>query len=121
MADLNTSKKMASLAVEALEDRKGEDIRIIDISEISTLADYFLIAAGTNINQVQALADSVEEKLGRAGYNVKSIEGYEAGNWILLDFGDIIVHVFDSENRLFYDLERIWRDGKSIDVESIKE
>ena len=116
MSDIEVSKKMAAMAVEALDDRKGEDIRVIDISQISTLADYFIIAAGTNINQVQALADNVQEKLGRAGYNTKNVEGYDSANWILLDFGDIIVHVFDSENRLFYDLERIWRDGKIIDA-----
>jgi ribosome-associated protein len=120
MADFSTSKKMAAIAVEALEDRKGEDIRIIDISEISTIADYFIIASGTNINQVQALADNAQEKLGRAGFNTKNVEGYDSGNWILLDFEDIIVHVFDSENRLFYDLERIWRDGKRIELDEIK-
>ncbi|ADL34173.1 hypothetical protein bpr_I1436 [Butyrivibrio proteoclasticus B316] len=119
MADLNVSKKMALMAVDALEDRKGEDVRVIDISEISTLADYFIIAGGTNINQVQAMADNVQEVLGRAGYMTKNVEGYESGNWILLDFGDIIVHVFDNENRLFYDLERIWRDGKNITKEEL--
>lgn len=119
MSDIDISKEMAKLAVEALEDRKGEDIKIIDISEISVLADYFIIAGGSNINQVQALADSVQEKLGRAGYNTKNVEGYESANWILLDFKDIIVHVFDNENRLFYDLERIWRDGKLISKEDI--
>ncbi|MBE5839761.1 MAG: ribosome silencing factor, partial [Butyrivibrio sp.] len=112
---MEISKNMAKMAVEALEDRKGEDVHVIDISEISTLADYFIIASGTNINQVQALADNVQEVLGRAGFDSKNVEGYESGKWILLDFGDIIVHVFDSENRLFYDLERIWRDGKLID------
>ena len=116
MADLSVSKKMASMAVDALEDRKGEDVKVLDISEISTLADYFIIAGGTNINQVQAMADNVQEVLGRAGHMTKNVEGYESGNWILLDFGDIIVHVFDNENRLFYDLERIWRDGKLIDA-----
>lgn len=115
MSDLENSKKMAALAVDALEDRKGEDIRVIDISSISTLGDYFIIAAGTNRNQVQALADNVQEKLGREGFLTKNVEGYDGANWILLDFGDIIVHVFDSENRLFYDLERIWRDGKAIE------
>ena len=119
MTDLNVSKKMALMAVDALEDRKGEDVRVIDISEISTLADYFIIAGGTNINQVQAMADNVQEVLGRAGHMTKNVEGYEAGNWILLDFGDIIVHVFDNENRLFYDLERIWRDGKTITKEEL--
>lgn len=119
MADIEISKNMAKMAVEALEDRKGEDVHVIDISEISTLADYFIIASGTNINQVQALADNVQEVLGRAGFDTKNIEGYESGKWILLDFGDIIVHIFDSENRLFYDLERIWRDGKLIDSTSL--
>ncbi|SFP48216.1 ribosome-associated protein [Butyrivibrio proteoclasticus] len=119
MADIEISKNMAKMAVEALEDRKGEDVHVIDISEISTLADYFIIASGTNINQVQALADNVQEVLGRAGFDTKNVEGYESGKWILLDFGDIIVHVFDSENRLFYDLERIWRDGKLIDSSTL--
>ncbi len=120
MADLETSKKMAQMAVEALEDKKGEDIRVIDISNISTLADYFIIAAGSNRNQVQALSDNVQEKLGRGGYMTKNVEGYDMANWILLDFGDIIVHIFDSENRLFYDLERIWRDGKQISTDDLK-
>ena len=120
MSDIEVSKKMAAMAVDALEDRKGEDIRVIDISEISTLGDYFIIAAGTNRNQVQALADNVQEKLGRSGYLTKNVEGYDMANWILLDFGDIIVHVFDNENRLFYDLERIWRDGKQISVDDLK-
>lgn len=108
-------KKMAALAVSAMEDKKAEDIRVIDISEVSVLADYFLIASGKNRNQLQALADEVEERLGRAGFPIKQSEGYDSANWILLDFGDIIVHLFDQENRLFYDLERIWRDGKQID------
>ena len=115
MSDIDISKKMAAIAIDALKDRKGEDVHTIDISSISTIADYFVIASGTNINQVQALADNVQEMLGRAGYMTKNVEGYDAGNWILLDFGDIIVHVFDKENRLFYDLERIWRDGKLIE------
>ena len=120
MSDIDISKKMAAIAIDALEDRKGEDVHTIDISSISTIADYFVIASGTNINQVQALADNVQEMLGRAGYMTKNVEGYEGANWILLDFGDIVVHVFDSENRLFYDLERIWRDGKQIDTADLK-
>lgn len=110
-----TSISMAKLAIEALEDKKAEDIKVIDISEVSVLADYFIIAGGNNASQIQALCDNVQEKLGRAGFFCRQIEGYETANWILLDFGDIIVHVFDRENRLLYDLERIWRDGKSVD------
>lgn len=110
------SKEIAKLAIQALEDKKAEDIKVIDISEVSVLADYFIIASGTNRSQIQALTDNVEERLGKAGMAVKQIEGYDSANWILMDFGDIIVHIFDKENRLFYDLERIWRDGKSVDL-----
>ncbi|TCL58527.1 ribosome-associated protein [Kineothrix alysoides] len=115
------SKKMTKLAIEALEDKKAEDIRVIDISDVSIIADYFIIASGTNRSQIQALSDNVEEKLGRAGLNLKQMEGYDTANWVLLDFGDIIVHVFDKENRLFYDLERIWRDGKQISLSEVTE
>lgn len=111
---MDQSKEMVKLAIEALEDKKGEDIRVIDIREVSVMADYFLIASGTNGNQVQAMTDSVEDALGRAGYECKQIEGYQSANWILMDYGDIIVHVFCKEDRLFYDLERIWRDGKAV-------
>lgn len=110
------SIEMTKIALKALEDKKGEDIKVIDISEVSVLADYFIIASGTNRSQIQALTDNVEEQLGRADYQVKQIEGYDTANWILMDFGDIIVHIFDKENRLFYDLERIWRDGKQVEV-----
>lgn len=116
----NRSKEMTRLAISALEDKKAEDISIIDISEVSVLADYFLIASGSNRSQIQALTDNVEEKLRRAGYAKKQIEGYDTANWILMDYGDIIVHIFDRENRLFYDLERIWRDGKRVDLEEFK-
>ena len=109
------AREMAKLVVQALEDKKGEDIKVIDISEVSVLADYFIIANGMNRSQVQALSDNVQETLGRAGVHSKQVEGYDSANWILLDFGDVIVHIFDSENRFFYDLERIWRDGKLIE------
>ena len=112
---MNTeSMKLAKAAIEALEDKKAEDIKIIDISEVSVLADYFIIAGGNNPSQIQALCNNVDEKLGRMGHPAKQIEGYDTANWVLLDFGDIIVHIFDKENRLLYDLERIWRDGKSV-------
>lgn len=114
-----TSKEMAKLAYLALEDKKAEDITIIDISGVSVLADYFIIANGTNSNQVVAMADNVDEELHKAGHPAKQVEGYREGNWVLLDYGDIIVHVFDRENRLFYDLERIWRDGNRITFEEL--
>lgn len=115
------AKEMAKLALKALEDKKAEDITVIDISGISILADYFIIASGSNRSQIQALTDHVEELLGKNGSPVKQIEGYDTANWVLMDFGDVIIHIFDRENRLFYDLERIWRDGKQIEISELKE
>lgn len=109
------AKELAKLVVDALEDKKAEDIRIIDISNVSVIADYFIIANGNNRNQVQALADHVEETCGRAGYPIRQTEGYDSANWILMDYSDVIVHIFSKEDRLFYDLERIWRDGVLIE------
>ena len=109
------AKKMARIAYHALEDKKAVDIKIINIEEVSVLADYFIIANGSNRSQIQAMADNVQDVLGRSGYMMKQVEGYNTANWILMDFGDVIAHIFDKENRLFYNLERIWRDGKVID------
>lgn len=112
---MSKSLEMVKLAKTALEDKKAGDIKVIDISGVSVLADYFIIADGSNVNQVQAMVDNVDEVLGRAGYECKQMEGYGTGGWILMDYGDIIVHAFCREDRLFYDLERIWRDGKVLD------
>lgn len=117
--NLAQAKEMAKLANAALEDKKALDIRILNISEVSVLADYFIIASGSNKNQVQAMADNVQEELHKAGFAPRQVEGYNSANWILMDYGDIIIHVFDEENRLFYDLERIWRDGSVVSAESL--
>lgn len=109
---MNIIEKMTEAVVAALEDKKGEDIQLIDISEISPIADKFIIASGTNRNQVQAMADAVEENMHKAGFSLKQTEGYDSANWILMDFVDVVVHIFDKESRSFYDLERIWKDGK---------
>lgn len=119
MDQANQSKEMAKIAYHALSDKKGEDIKIIDITGISVLADYFIIANGSSDNQVNALVDNVEEELHKAGFGLKQREGQASASWVLLDFGDIIVHVFDKENRLFYDLERIWKDGRDIRIEDL--
>lgn len=116
---MDRSKEMTKLAVEALADKKGEDIRVIDIRKVSVLADYFIIASGSSNNQVQAMTDNVEEVLGKHGFECKQIEGYQSANWILMDYQDIIVHAFCKEDRLFYDLERIWRDGKTIELDEL--
>lgn len=115
------SREMASLAYHALEEKKADNITMIDIEQVSTLADYFIIASGKNRNQIQAMADEVDEVLGRAGYEVRHKEGYQTANWILLDYGDLVIHIFDIQNRLFYDLERIWRDGKAVTIQEIEE
>ena len=115
-----TSKVITKLACEALADKKADDIKVIDISEVSSLADYFVIAGGMNRNQVQAMADNVEETLGRKlELSPKQIEGYSSANWVLMDYRDVVIHIFDQENRRFYDLARIWRDGKEVDIESL--
>lgn len=118
MAEKN-AKEMVKTAVAALQDKKGEDIRVIDISGVTVIADYFIIVSGSNPNQVQALVDNVEEQMYKAGYDDPRVEGYNTASWVLLDYNDVIVHVFSQDDRLFYDLERIWRDGKEIDVDSL--
>ncbi len=118
MAD---AKDLVQIVYRALDSKKGENIKIIDISNVSVVADYFIIANGSNQNQVQALVDQVQEELYRAGYEPKQIEGYRTGSWILMDYGDIIVHVFSKEDRLFYDLERIWRDGREMELTELIE
>lgn len=113
------SKEMVKIAYAALEDKKAEDIRVIEIKDISIIADYLIIANGSNSSQVQALVDNVDEKLTEAGVSNKRIEGSRNSSWILMDYNDVIVHVFSREDRLFYDLERIWRDGKDISKEEL--
>ncbi len=114
-----SSKEMAKTAYQSLSEKKADDIKIIDISGISVLADYFIIADGSNQHQIEAMCDAVEEDLFKAGMPVKQKEGNRNSSWILMDYGDIIVHVFSKEDRLFYDLERIWGDGKFIDISEL--
>lgn len=108
------SKNMLDIAIKALDEKKAIDLKAIDISEISIIADYFIIVSGSNPSQVHALCDNVSEKMSKAGYNTKKTEGYNNANWILMDYGDIIIHIFDKESRSFYDLERIWADGNDV-------
>lgn len=113
---MSITQQMIKNAVEGLDDKKGEDIKIIDISEVSPIADCFILASGSNRSQIQAMADSVAEKMHKSGFHIKQIEGYDGANWILMDFVDIVVHIFDRESRNFYDLERIWKDGKLVEL-----
>ena len=118
---MDQSLNMVKIAYDALDDKLAEDIKIIDIRSISVLADYFIIADGSNRNQVQAMADNVNETLGKVGVEPKQLEGYQNANWILMDYRDVVIHIFDEENRLFYDLERIWRDGEIVEREELDE
>lgn len=117
---MDNSKNMVKLVFEALEEKKGEDIRVIEIKDISIIADYFIIANGANALQVDALVDSVKDKLGRNGYEPLRVEGVKSASWILMDYGDVVVHIFSKEDRLFYNLERIWRDGKTITKDQLE-
>ncbi len=99
--------------------KKAEDVQVIDISEISVIADYFVIASAANTNQLQAMMDAAEEELYKAGYHCAQKEGNNNSSWILMDYKDIIIHLFSKEDRLFYDLERIWQDGKVISPEEL--
>ena len=109
------SLEAAKIAKEALEDKLGLDISILDLKGLSNIADCFVIASGNNINQLRAMADNVEEKLFAAGYKLHHSEGYNGANWILLDYGDLIIHLFNKEERDFYSLDRVWGDAKKVD------
>lgn len=114
-----TTYEQALEIAKALDSKKGFNIKVIEISDVSTLADYMVIANGTSSTQVKAMADEVEYRLYNIGYSVSHIEGHRSNSWILLDYVDIIVHVFSEEAREYYDLERLWQDGKEIDISDI--
>ena len=109
--------KILNTIYNAIDDKKGVNTRILDISAITTISDYFIVTSGNNYNQVRAIAENVEEELlKKHGMRPERVEGYNNGEWILLDYIDYVIHVFDREQRLFYDIERIWSDGKEIEV-----
>ena len=110
-----TAYEKVKIAVNALDSKKALDIKVIEIADVSSLADYFIIASGTSNTHVKTLADEAEFQLAQKGVNVDHIEG-RSTQWILLDYRDIVIHVFSGENRDFYDLERLWTDGKELDV-----
>lgn len=107
--------KKCEIIIKALDSKKGQDINLIKIADVSTIADYFIIAAGTSSTQVKALADEADYKMSKEGIEPHHIEGKSTG-WILLDYGDVVVHVLNEEARQFYDLEHLWADGERIDI-----
>lgn len=104
-------KELVLNAVNSIEEKKGSEIKILNISKISPLADYFILATGSNVNQMHAICDEVCENFSKIGVHPKQIEGYQTGNWILIDFGDFMIHLFQKEAREFYNLDRIWKDA----------
>ena len=116
---MRTPKEVAAIAAKALDDRKGVDIALLEIAEVTTLADHFLICTGTSSTHVKSLCDSVEEALDNAGEPALRREGHRGGTWVLLDYGCLVVHVFTEETRQFYDLERLWGDAKKVDLDTI--
>ena len=113
------SYEQSILTAKAISSKKGLNIKLIEIGDISSLADYMVIATGTSSTHVKAIADEVEYQLDEAGISVSHIEGYRSNSWILLDYVDVIVHIYSDEAREFYDLERLWQDGKEIDISDI--
>ena len=107
-------RAMADLVVDAASDKKGEDILVLNVSEVTTIADLFVIVSGRGERQVQAIADEIVEKAKAAGRQPVGIEGYTAGRWILIDLGDVVVHAFVPEERELYRLERLWGDAPVV-------
>lgn len=111
--------KKLSIVLNAADSKKAFDMKILDISTLTNITDYFAIFSGNSERQVTAIADEIIDKMKEEGHEVYHIEGYRNGRWILIDFGDIVVHVFHKEDREFYNLERLWIDGKDIDIKNI--
>ena len=113
------AREMAEIAVKALDSKKGKEIRLIRIDKITTLAEYFVICTGTSNTQINALCDAVEMELTEKGEEPLHREGYRGGTWVLLDYGCVVVHVFNDEARKFYSLEHLWADGEEVDLSAI--
>ena len=113
------AKEMALAAAKALDSKKGRDIKVLEIDKITTLADYFVICSGGSNTQINALGDEVEKELTLAGEEPLHREGYRGGTWVLLDYGCVVVHIFNDEARKFYSLEHLWADGEEVDLSAI--
>lgn len=114
-----TSLEMVHQVVKLLDNKKAIDIEVLGIGEVTSLGDYFVIASGSSNTQVKTLAAEVEDKLSALGIEPGRVEGEASAAWILMDYGDVIVHIFHKDSRSFYCLERLWADAKKVDVEAI--
>jgi ribosome-associated protein len=115
-ADLSDFDERIRRTLLAAWEKKALDLTVLDLRDIASFTDFFVIATGTNKRQVQAISDEVVDQLKRHGTRAARVEGYQTAEWILVDYGDFVVHVFDDKARRFYDLERLWRESKRIDV-----
>jgi len=120
---MDRQKQLAALktAYKAIDDKMGDEVVMLDIREVSILAEYFIIASANNSNQLKAISEHVQEKLAGLGIRTRSIEGVQSARWILLDFGHIIVHLFCREEREYYRLERLWGDAEAIRPEDFEQ
>jgi len=103
-------------AVRAAEEKQARNIKVLDLRDVTTFSDYFVILSGTNSRQIQAIADGIHQHLKKLGEKPNSIEGYDNADWVLMDYGDYLIHVFSDKARVYYDLERLWRDAKTVEV-----
>ena len=109
-------KEMVSIAVKALDNKQGKDIKVLRTADQTTLADYFIICNGTSNTQVRALADAVEEAMSKAGEEPHHIEGHRGNQWTLMDYSAVVIHIFTEEGREFYGLERLWSDAEAVNT-----
>jgi len=103
-------------AVHAADSKQAKEIRVLDLRDITSFADYFVVCTGANQRQIQAIADEVQLRLKKLGEQAHSIEGYANAEWVLMDYGDYLIHIFSEKARTYYDLERLWRDAKVVDL-----
>ena len=117
-----TPKELAVIAAKALDEKKGREISVLEITDLTTLADFFVIATGASNTQINALSGAVEKAVKEAGGDpLLHREGHRDGTWVLLDYGSVTVHIFSEEAREFYQLERLWSDGKPLDLSFLKD
>lgn len=114
-------KALCRLAVQSLDKHKAVDIRVIHVSKLTSIADYFVIAEGTSSTQVRSLSDYMEEELKEQGVEPSHTEGYHGSSWVLLDYGCVVVHMFQKEARDYYNLEHLWKDGTPVPLEELIE
>ena len=114
-----TASEVVKIAAKALSDKKGKDIKVLRTEDITTLCDYFVICTGTSSTHINALTDEIDKAMSEAGEPPLRREGYRGGNWVLLDFGCVVAHVFTEEAREFYKLERLWSDAEEVELSSL--